>query len=176
MLASVVLPGSIPEFVHPPIPGESHAFYGDTHLESIKLPAPVPIHNSRNLFQSRSGSFVDSLAVNEVLNSSSSSNTSISRNIKNDDVSTFTAPVSAEGSSDDVLWARLVEGCINGQAQLVQEILIQSPQLKDSIDNISSATGMNPLHFAASRGHDEIVRILIDQAGAGLDIQDREGE
>ncbi|KAG0253179.1 hypothetical protein BG011_006505 [Mortierella polycephala] len=35
---------------------------------------------------------------------------------------------------------------------------------------------MNPLHFAASRGHDGVVRILIDQAGAGVDVPDREGE
>ncbi|KAG0296792.1 hypothetical protein BGZ96_008520 [Linnemannia gamsii] len=82
----------------------------------------------------------------------------------------------SDGSSEDIAWAKLVDGCVNGHAEQVRDIILRLPQLKDSIDNISSATGMNPLHFAASRGHDDIVRILIDHAGAGVDTQDREGE
>ncbi|KAF8934986.1 hypothetical protein BGZ58_005306, partial [Dissophora ornata] len=181
MIATVVSPGSIPEFVHPPVPGESHDFYGDTHLDSIKLPVPVAVHSPTSA-RSNSAQFVDPLAVDDILHMGSreSSTPASARNESvRELVSGATLVVGAdqtEGSSDDILWAKLVEGCINGQSELVQEILTQSPQLKDSIDNISSATGMNPLHFAASRGHDEIVRILIDQAGAVVDVQDREGE
>ncbi|KAG0000076.1 hypothetical protein BGZ79_006337 [Entomortierella chlamydospora] len=185
MIATVVSPGSIPEFVHPPVPGESHDFYGDTHLESIKLPAPVAIHSSSTSTQSRSAQFLDPLANTNVLNSNNSSSNSNTRvpHERSESVRELTSGANlvegaeqTEDSSDDALWARLVEGCINRQPELVQDILMQSTKLKDSIDNVSSTTGMNPLHFAASRGHEEIVRILIDQAGAGVDIQDREGE
>lgn len=89
---------------------------------------------------------------------------------------TVTGEDHSEGSSEDIAWAKLVDGCVNGHVEQVRDIILRLPQLKDSIDNISSATGMNPLHFAASRGHDEIVRTLIDHAGAGVDTQDREGE
>ncbi|KAF9116854.1 hypothetical protein BGX27_009735 [Mortierella sp. AM989] len=182
MIATVVSPGSIPEFVHPPVPGESHDFYGDTHLNSIKLPAPVDIHSPSISTRSHSTQFLDPLAFTDVLNNSSNNNISIPHE-RCESVRDLASGVNlvegaehTESSSDDILWARLVEGCINGQPELVQEILTQSPKLKDSIDSISSATGMNPLHFAASRGHEEIVRILIDHAGAGVEVQDREGE
>ncbi|KAI1320567.1 hypothetical protein EDD11_000529 [Mortierella claussenii] len=185
MIAAVVSPRSIPEFVHPPVPGESHELYGDNHLDSIKLPVSAPLQspNAHNRFNS--GHFIDPLAVQDVLNNDSSISSTTPRHEMGESgfepLSSSRASPDAqagyeEDSSDDVLWSRLVDGCINGLAELVQEILTQSPQLKDSIDNISSATGMNPLHFAASRGHDNVVRILIDQAGAELDIQDREGE
>ncbi|KAF9199998.1 hypothetical protein BGZ49_009807 [Haplosporangium sp. Z 27] len=177
MNSTIVSPGSIPEFVHPPVPGESHDFYGDTHLSSIKLPASAAIHSPTTSTQSRPSQFLDPLANIEVLNSHSSNSHRNNRNPYESELSAGTNLVEgAEQTEDDILWAKLVEGCINGQTDLVQEILTQSPKLQDSVDNISSATGMNPLHFAASRGHVDIVRILVDQAGAGVDIQDREGE
>ncbi|KAF9924697.1 hypothetical protein FBU30_005390 [Linnemannia zychae] len=94
----------------------------------------------------------------------------------NSGAATVTGEEHLEDSSEDVAWTKLVDGCINGQVEQVRDIILRLPRLKDSIDNVSSATGMNPLHFAASRGHDDVVRVLIDQAGAGVDIQDREGE
>ncbi|KAF9438532.1 hypothetical protein BGZ76_007063 [Entomortierella beljakovae] len=178
-MIATISPGSIPEFVHPPVPGESHELYGDNHLDSIKLPASVTIPNSNNSEGSFSTHFLDPLAGAVIINNDSNTGNNRNRGDSLHEITSganLTEEVQHEDSSDDILWARLVDGCINGQSELVQDLLIQSPKLKDSIDNISSATGMNPLHFAASRGHEEIVRILIDQAGAGVDIQDREGE
>lgn len=184
-MITIVSPGSIPEFVHPPVPGESHDLYGDNHLDSIKLPVPVTHHSPGSLVQSRAIQSADPLGVEENFPTSTTQNEtstplSTTRSESGRETTSGATPATSqdiiEGSSDDILWARLVENCIQGQADLVQEILTRSPQLKDSIDNVSTATGMNPLHFAASRGHDEIVRILIDQAGAGVDVQDREGE
>lgn len=184
MIATVVSPGSIPDFVHPPVPGESHDLYGDSHLDSIKLPAPSVITSSSNNYSSSSSAlFSDPLSHSVNTNSTSSNNHSHSQQISTHH------PISGESvreldsvgaivdePSDAISWSKLVEACTLGHADVVQEIIAISPALKDSIDNVSSATGMNPLHFAASRGHSEVVRILIDQAGAGVDIQDREGE
>ncbi|KAG0209758.1 hypothetical protein BGX28_009978 [Mortierella sp. GBA30] len=180
MIATVVSPGSIPDFVHPPVPGESHDFYGDTHLDSIKLPAPATAEiigcsiRSPAAQTDRPHDDVNLSGTARSHETGTIASTSIER--AHNPVSNFTDTDQTDGSSDDVAWARLVEACINGNAEMVQEILLDSPQLKETIDNISSATGMNPLHFAASRGQDEVARILVDTAGAGVDIPDREGE
>ncbi|KAG0302893.1 hypothetical protein BGZ97_002127 [Linnemannia gamsii] len=184
MIAAVVSPGSIPEFVHPPVPGESHDFYGSTHLDSIKLPAPAAVPNPGSSSLSNSHRFSDPLGLGETNHSASTMNVLETGTQSRDEsvrdhisgATTVTGEDHSEGSSEDIAWAKLVDGCVNGHAEQVRDIIMRLPQLKDSIDNISSATGMNPLHFAASRGHDDIVRILIDQAGAGVDTQDREGE
>ncbi|KAG9067450.1 hypothetical protein KI688_012233 [Linnemannia hyalina] len=184
MIAAVVSPGSIPEFVHPPVPGESHDFYGNTHLDSIKLPAPAAVPNPGSSSPSNSRQFTDPLGLGGTNHFASTTNGLETSTVSRDEsvrdhisgATIVTGEDHSEDSSEDIAWAKLVDGCINGHAEQVREIILRLPQLKHSIDNISSATGMNPLHFAASRGHDDIVRILIDQAGAGVDIQDREGE
>ncbi|KAG0027111.1 hypothetical protein BGZ82_009147 [Podila clonocystis] len=182
MIATVVSPGSIPDFVHPPVPGESHDLYGDSHLDSIKLPAPSLISSSTNNYiTNNSALFSDPLSVD----SNSSTNSPNPQQILNRPTivresvrehASAAVIVDAEQSSDAISWSKLVEACTLGHADVVQEIIAISPALKDSIDNVSSATGMNPLHFAAARGHSDVVRILVDQAGAGVDMQDREGE
>jgi hypothetical protein len=180
MIATVVSPGSIPDFVHPPVPGESHDLYGDSHLDSIKLPALSLISSSSNNYISNNSALLSDPLLADNNSSTNSPNPqqistpTIARESVREHASA--AIVDAEQSSDAISWSKLVEACTLGHADVVQEIIAISPALKDSIDNVSSATGMNPLHFAAARGHSEVVRILVDQAGAGVDIQDREGE
>ncbi|KAF9193550.1 hypothetical protein BGZ51_009545 [Haplosporangium sp. Z 767] len=184
MDATIVLPTSIPDFVHPPVPGESHDFYGNTHLESIRFPPSTSLHDPGTLARSLGSQLTDPLGINNINNNyrtphetgtQASTGIGSGHNLTSG-AATVTDTDPTEGSSEDTAWARLVEACVHGRGEDVQEILRISPQLKESIDNISSATGMNPLHFAASRGHDGVVRILIDQAGAGVDVPDREGE
>ncbi|KAG6336356.1 hypothetical protein ID866_2751 [Astraeus odoratus] len=43
-------------------------------------------------------------------------------------------------------------------------------------NDASSRTGFTPLHSAASRGHLDVVRWLIEECGAMPDLEDREGE
>ncbi|KAF9582697.1 hypothetical protein BGW38_010874 [Lunasporangiospora selenospora] len=179
MIAAIIAPEDIPKFVHPPVPGESHVLYGDSHLGAIKLPThatttsgPRPVSHSTDLILGDESSDVRSQTTRGLARDMSGS-------LDDHQASGTSTAVRAGqhgGSSDDTLWAQLVEACAEGHAEQVEEILSSSPLLKDSIDNISSATGMNPLHFAASRGHEPVVRVLIDQAGAGVDVPDREGE
>ena len=196
MIAAVVSPGAIPDFVHPPVPGESHDLYGDSHLDAIKLPPVAAIEPPRSRPDQSSDPL--SLSHRELGILTSNSNNPLETGASPHEQNSGAAIVaegervqgaagrtstnlsdgssSSSSSSDDTSWARLLEETISGNADRVQEILTLAPELKESIDNLSSATGMNPLHFAASRGHEEIARTLIDQAGAVVDIQDREGE
>ncbi|KAF9984060.1 hypothetical protein BGZ75_004370, partial [Mortierella antarctica] len=186
MIATVVSPGAIPDFVHPPVPGESHDFYGDKHLDSIKLPASAAAEGASNSAQAQLRQHADRQRPHEINSPTDATWThepgtaaypsTDSGHNPLTETTTATEVDQTEGSSDEVAWARLVEACIHGEAEKVQDILLESPQLKESIDNISSATGMNPLHFAASRGQEDVVRILVDAAGAGVDVPDREGE
>ncbi|KAF9933150.1 hypothetical protein BGZ67_004388 [Mortierella alpina] len=186
MIATVVSPGAIPDFVHPPVPGESHDFYGDKHLDSIKLPASAAAEGASNSAQAQLRQHADRQRPHEINSPTDATWThepgtaaypsTDSGHNPLTETTTAAEVDQTEGSSDEVAWARLVEACIHGEAEKVQDILLESPQLKESIDNISSATGMNPLHFAASRGQEDVVRILVDAAGAGVDVPDREGE
>ncbi|KAF9576312.1 hypothetical protein EC968_009286 [Mortierella alpina] len=186
MIATIVSPGAIPDFVHPPVPGESHDFYGNTHLDSIKLPVSATADGASNSAQAQLRQHADRHHPRENNSQTDAmwthdADTVVSPStdvVHSSGIGTTTATDrdQTEGSSDDVAWARLVEACIHGEAEMVQNILLESPQLKESIDNISSATGMNPLHFAASRGQEDVVRLLVDVAGAGVDVPDREGE
>lgn len=183
MIAAVVSPGAIPDFVHPPVPGESHDFYGDSHLDTIKLP-PAAVLEQPRVRTGNSSDLLTQQGDNGAHSSHSSSHPldtadpsgNESGHQHNSGASVVAGANVSESSSEDTSWSRLLEATVGGNAGQVQEILSMSPELRESIDNLSSATGMNPLHFAASRGHEEIVRIIIDQAGAGVDVQDREGE
>ncbi|CAG8761289.1 41849_t:CDS:2 [Gigaspora margarita] len=43
-------------------------------------------------------------------------------------------------------------------------------------NEVSSASGLTPLHYAASRGHTDIVKWLVIDAGAIIDLEDQTGE
>ncbi|CAG8502147.1 2563_t:CDS:2 [Dentiscutata erythropus] len=40
-------------------------------------------------------------------------------------------------------------------------------------NEVSSSSGLNPLHYAASRGHTDIVKLLVTEAGAIIDLEDQ---
>ncbi|KAF9164685.1 FKBP12-associated protein [Actinomortierella ambigua] len=191
MVSVVLSPNSIPDFVHPPVPGEEHVFYGSAHLDSIRLPAVAAAAQQqlqRQQQQQQHGSHP--LALTAGNNSHLQSGDPLSAILvaatptmveSATSTTTATTPTASNdrpqlGTPEETSWSRLMDACTEGHAQDVQDCLEAFPTLKDSIDNISSATGMNPLHFAASRGHADTVRALVDMAGAGVDVQDREGE
>lgn len=61
----------------------------------------------------------------------------------------------------------------SGNLALFKQILALHP---DAANEMQASTGLRPIHFAASRGNHEIVRCLIEEYGADVDIRDHEGE
>jgi len=43
-------------------------------------------------------------------------------------------------------------------------------------NDMKTTTGLTPLHYAASKGHYEVVKWLVDTAGAVVDLEDFTGE
>lgn len=61
----------------------------------------------------------------------------------------------------------------SGNLALFKQILALHP---NAANEMQASTGLRPIHFAASRGNHEIVRCLIEEYGADVDIRDHEGE
>ncbi|CAI2184165.1 13535_t:CDS:2 [Funneliformis geosporum] len=130
----------IPEAVNPPIPGESHRYYGNIHLKQLKLP-------SNSLNHSFQGTSYPQYSVDG----------------------------SIEGDID------IHEATAAGNFIRVKELLAPhgSGEATSAFllaNEASPSSGLTPLHYAASRGHLEIVKWLIDEAGAIVDLEDQTGE
>ncbi|CAG8620517.1 6067_t:CDS:2, partial [Ambispora gerdemannii] len=128
----------IPEAVHPPIPGESHRYYGNIHVKQVKLPSTslTPSYQQR---QSKKEDF----------------------------------------SNDAEL--TIHDATASGNLARVQELLDPQGVAETSLsfliaNEANQSSGLTPLHYAASRGHLDIVKYLIDTAGAMIDIEDSTGE
>jgi hypothetical protein len=137
----VITPMRIPEVVNPPIPGESHRYYGNIHLKQLKLPT-----NSFN-------------------NNALRTTTSFPR-------------YSEDGSIENDL--DIHEAAAAGNFTRVKELLAPQGSGETSsafllANEPSQSSGLTPLHYAASRGHYDIVKWLID-AGAIVDLEDQTGE
>ncbi|CAG8497110.1 6562_t:CDS:2 [Acaulospora morrowiae] len=130
----------IPDAVHPPIPGQSHRYYGNIHIKHVKLPP-----NSQSL---RGGS-------------------------------SYPRYTNAEGLTGNDL--SIHDATAAGNMERVKELLDPqgSGETTSSFllaNEASPSSGLTPLHYAASRGHFEIVKWLIDAAGAIVDLEDQTGE
>ncbi|CAG8565108.1 14124_t:CDS:2 [Funneliformis caledonium] len=141
MLSSVLPPSMrIPEAVNPPIPGESHRYYGNIHLKQLKLPSNSFNHSFQGTsypHYSVDGSIEGDLDIHEA--------TAAGNFIR---VKELLAP--------------------RGSGETTSAFLLAN--------EASPSSGLTPLHYAASRGHLEIVRWLIDEAGAIVDLEDQTGE
>ncbi|KAG1461775.1 hypothetical protein G6F56_005654 [Rhizopus delemar] len=63
-----------------------------------------------------------------------------------------------------------------GNLNLLKQILPLLPAPQKAANEHHPSTGLTPLHFAASRGHLETVKYLVDDYSATIDAKDREGE
>lgn len=67
----------------------------------------------------------------------------------------------------------LYNSVVNGQLNTVQRLISSGscdPNLPHSI------TGLRPIHFAASRGHVDLVQFLVQSSQVQIDSIDKEGE
>jgi ankyrin repeat protein len=64
----------------------------------------------------------------------------------------------------------------SGNLPLLKNILPFLPTPQKAVNEPHPTTGLTPLHFAASRGHFNIVQYLVDDYSATVDAKDREGE
>ncbi|KAL0137571.1 ankyrin [Mucor lusitanicus] len=64
----------------------------------------------------------------------------------------------------------------SGNLTLLKSILPFLPTPQKAVNEPHPSTGLTPLHFAASRGHFNIVKYLVDDYSAVVDAKDREGE
>ncbi|CAG8559215.1 189_t:CDS:2 [Ambispora gerdemannii] len=129
----------IPDAVHPPVPGESHRYYGNIHVKQVKLPS-----------------------------TSSTPNYHSQQRQSKEDLS---------NGADRTIY----DATSTGNLARVQELLDPQGVAETShsfliANEANQSSGLTPLHYAASRGHLEIVRYLIDTAGAIIDMEDPTGE
>lgn len=64
----------------------------------------------------------------------------------------------------------------SGNLGLLKSVLPFLPTPHKAVNEPHPTTGLTPLHFAASRGHFNIVQYLVDDYNALVDAKDREGE
>jgi hypothetical protein len=78
----------------------------------------------------------------------------------------------------------IYEAAATGKLRKLQELLALDANGDTSdtsrsfllANTAKASTGFTPLHYAASRGHFEVVRWLVDVAGAIVDLEDITGE
>ncbi|KAI8816813.1 uncharacterized protein EV422DRAFT_500720 [Fimicolochytrium jonesii] len=83
-----------------------------------------------------------------------------------------------ESSSNDPEAARqkvLIEAVVHNDVVKINEVLDETSDPAKLVNDLSPATGLAPLHYAAARGYLHILRLLIEKC-AEIDRVDREGE
>ncbi|KAI8583114.1 hypothetical protein K450DRAFT_224287 [Umbelopsis ramanniana AG] len=119
-------PNQTPEYITPPVPSDSHLWYGGAHQQGLRSTLTnEPEHI--NVYHHEIGN-------------------------QTTDITLFTASMT-------------------GNLAVLQELL------RTHDPNITQpSTGLSALHYASSRGHIQLVNYLLDDAGATVDLEDREGE
>ncbi|KAI9489636.1 hypothetical protein BDB00DRAFT_962087 [Zychaea mexicana] len=64
----------------------------------------------------------------------------------------------------------------SGSLPLFKRLLLHLPDPLKAVNDPHPSTGLTPIHFAASRGHVEIVRCLVEDYHVSVDSRDKEGE
>src|SRR5581483_5501126 len=127
----------IPEVVNPPIPGETHRYYGNIHQKQLRLPT----------------SYNYNLRIA----------TSYPR---------YSEDGSIEGDQD------IHDAAAAGNFTRVKELLaprgVETTSAFLLANEASQSSGLTPLHYAASRGHLDSGKWLIDDAGAIVDLEEQD--
>lgn len=133
------------DFCTPPVPGETHKYYGDSHNLFLKLPRFA------------------ATAVKQPVKSSPAPPTT---------TTTIVAPPAKKADHQKTLHSV----ASSGNLVLLKQILHLLPDPLKAVNDAHPATGLTPIHFAASRGHVDIVRCLVEDYAVAVDSRDKEGE
>ena len=125
---------------------------------------------------------LDNDAPQKQMNASGSSqkaSTSSATTSQQAQASTSTASQSSSSASVD--YAHLQRLCISGSLEELQNFLsqvIKTSQITAFAlaNEPNPASGLVPIHYAAKEGRTEILKWLIENVGAIVDVEDREGE
>ncbi|BGP44970.1 hypothetical protein JCM10450v2_000785 [Rhodotorula kratochvilovae] len=93
---------------------------------------------------------------------------------------------SSRGYDPTVLRNLIATACANGDLERLQSLMAprvavdegepEPPSPFTLANQTSSHTGLAPLHYAAQKGHADVVKWLIEEAGAMPELEDGEGE
>ncbi|OAD75351.1 hypothetical protein PHYBLDRAFT_94736, partial [Phycomyces blakesleeanus NRRL 1555(-)] len=64
----------------------------------------------------------------------------------------------------------------SGNLGMLKQILSVLQDPLKAVNDPHPSTGLTPLHFAASRGHLEVVKCLLEDYAVSVDSRDKEGE
>lgn len=102
---------------------------------------------------------------------------------RGDDSEEANVEASNSPSRPSALKRLLAEACVEGDLYKLQTLLSSASgqgEGSDAVFRLSNQRltrgGLTALHLCAGRGHDEMLRWLIESAGAGATVQDNEGE
>lgn len=151
------------DFCTPPVPGEHHKYYGDAHNKFIKLPQ-LAVQSSPITTPA------------PVTTRGTESNAEISNN------STL-SPRSSPQPTETTTHGKKIEQqktlhslASTGNLAIFKQVLQLLPDPLKAVNDPHPSTGLTPIHFAASRGHVDIVRCLVEDYHVSVDSRDKEGE
>ncbi|KAG0174666.1 hypothetical protein DFQ28_005264 [Apophysomyces sp. BC1034] len=125
------------EFCTPPVPGETHKYYGYAHNNFIKLPQLATPPPSKPTVP----------------------------------------PTKSKGPQKKQPQQKTLHSVASaGNLILLKQILMILPDPLKAVNDPHPSTGLTPMHFAASRGHVDIVRCLVEEYSVFVDVRDKEGE
>ncbi|KAI7854340.1 hypothetical protein BDC45DRAFT_135298 [Circinella umbellata] len=147
---------TIVEFCTPPVPGETHKYYGSSHNNFIKLP-----HLTTKIEQIQQAPQVSSKAA-PILQSSKQQQK---------------RPIASSTLVKEVEQHRTLHSlAASGNLPVFKRLLVHLPDPLKAVNDPHPSTGLTPIHFAASRGHVDIVRCLVEDYHVSVDSRDKEGE
>lgn len=157
------------DFCTPPVPGERHKYYGDAHNKFIKLPQ-LAVQSSPAITTPTTTTTNTTVAP-------------VTRGAESNAAITTLSPRPSPQPAESTTHGKKIEQqktlhslASTGNLAIFKQVLQLLPDPLKAVNDPHPSTGLTPIHFAASRGHVEIVRCLVEDYHVSVDSRDKEGE